>query len=181
MVADADWAGLDGDDEHPKQLVSFDIYLKGNVSKATSFFRNAGAAAQQRFRMFPYVEKKRRVDEYGETVDVGMWLRKGKVFEEEAESEEVKEARRKQQEEEEGGGGGGQRTWRRRWWFVQKSEVVVCGRLRTSYGGMGSCRAHGECALLGKELAGFLPARFELCLVVLGSEAVGFDAVHVPL
>ncbi|KAL1735967.1 beta-lactamase-like protein [Schizophyllum commune] len=98
---EADWAGLDGDDEHPKQLVSFDIYLKGNVSKATSFFRNAGAAAQQRFRMFPYVEKKRRVDEYGETVDVGMWLRKGKVFEEEAESEEVKEARRKQQEEEE--------------------------------------------------------------------------------
>ncbi|TRM68110.1 beta-lactamase-like protein [Schizophyllum amplum] len=97
----ADWAGMDADEGYPKQLVSFDIYLKGNVSKATSFFRNASTQAQQRFRMFPYVEKKRRVDEYGETIDVGMWLRKGKVFEEEAETDEVKEARRKQQEEDE--------------------------------------------------------------------------------
>lgn len=53
----------------------------------------------QRFRMFPYVEKKRRVDEYGETIDVGMWLRKGKVFEEEAETEEVKDWRRKAEED----------------------------------------------------------------------------------
>jgi hypothetical protein len=50
--------------------------------------------------MFPYVEKKRRVDEYGETIDVGMWLRKGKVLEEEAESDDVKDYRRKQAEEE---------------------------------------------------------------------------------
>jgi cleavage and polyadenylation specificity factor subunit 2 len=47
--------------------------------------------------MFPYVEKKRRVDEYGETVDVGMWLRKGKVLEEDAESDEVKEMKMRQQ------------------------------------------------------------------------------------
>ncbi|TFY62810.1 hypothetical protein EVG20_g6565 [Dentipellis fragilis] len=52
----------------------------------------------QRFRMFPYIEKKRRVDEYGEVVDVGMWLRKGKIMEEEAESDEVKERRRKEEE-----------------------------------------------------------------------------------
>lgn len=92
-----DW-GLDMDDGLTKTLLSFDIYLKGNVSKATSFFKSAGHA--QRFRMFPYVEKKRKVDEYGETVDIAMWLRRGKVFEQEAESDDIKEAKRKQAEEE---------------------------------------------------------------------------------
>ncbi|KAF8165522.1 beta-lactamase-like protein [Crassisporium funariophilum] len=87
----ADW--LDGDEGLTKQLLSFDIYLKGNVSKSTSFFKSAGQS--QRFRMFPYVEKKRRVDDYGETIDVGMWLRKGKALEEEAESEEVKDYKRR--------------------------------------------------------------------------------------
>ncbi|KAJ7683990.1 beta-lactamase-like protein [Mycena rosella] len=95
----ADW-GLDGDEGLTKQLLSFDIYLKGNVSKATSFFKNVGGQAQ-RFRMFPYVEKKRRVDEYGETVDVAMWLRKGRVFEEEAETDETKDFKRRKQAEEE--------------------------------------------------------------------------------
>ena len=51
--------------------------------------------------MFPYIERRRRVDAYGEVVDVGMWLRKSKLFEEEAESEETKEAKRRQEEEEE--------------------------------------------------------------------------------
>ncbi|KAF8076581.1 beta-lactamase-like protein [Lyophyllum atratum] len=86
-----DW-GLDGDEGLTRQLLSFDIYIKGNVSKATSFFKSAGGQTQ-RFRMFPYVEKKRRVDEYGETIDVGMWLRKGKVLEEDAESDEAKDYR----------------------------------------------------------------------------------------
>ncbi|KAJ7094593.1 beta-lactamase-like protein [Mycena belliarum] len=94
----ADW-GLDGDEGLTKQLLSFDIYLKGNVSKATSFFKNVGGQTQ-RFRMFPYVEKKRRVDEYGETVDVAMWLRKGRVFEEEAETDETKDFKRRKQAEE---------------------------------------------------------------------------------
>lgn len=93
----ADWA-MDGDEGLTKQLLSYDIYLKGNVSKATSFFKNAGGQTQ-RFRMFPYVEKKRRVDEYGETIDVGMWLRKGKVLEEDAESEETKELKMRQQDD----------------------------------------------------------------------------------
>jgi cleavage and polyadenylation specificity factor subunit 2 len=95
----ADW-GLDGDEGLTKQLLSFDIYLKGNVSKATSFFKNVGGQTQ-RFRMFPYVEKKRRVDEYGETVDVAMWLRKGRVFEEEAETDETKDFKRRKQAEDE--------------------------------------------------------------------------------
>lgn len=95
---DGDW-NIDGGDEGlTKQMLSFDIYLKGNVSKATSFFKTVGGQAQ-RFRTFPYVEKKRKVDEYGELIDVGMWLRKGKVLEEEAESDELKDYRRRQAEE----------------------------------------------------------------------------------
>lgn len=92
----ADW--LDGDEGLTKQMLSFDIYLKGNVSKSTSFFKNVGHGP--RYRMFPYVEKKRRVDDYGETVDVGLWLRKGKALEEEAETEEVRDYKRKAAEEE---------------------------------------------------------------------------------
>ncbi|KAK7695750.1 hypothetical protein QCA50_000387 [Cerrena zonata] len=95
----ADWGGIGLDDEGlTKQMLSYDIYLKGNVSKATSFFKTQGGQTQ-RFRMFPYVEKKRRMDEYGEILDVGMWLRKGKALEEDAESEEVKEAKRRKAEE----------------------------------------------------------------------------------
>ena len=80
-----DWG--DGDEGLTKQLLSYDIYLKGKVSKSTSFFKSMGGQAQ-RFRMFPHIDKRRRVDEYGETIDVGMWLRKGKALEEEAEKEE---------------------------------------------------------------------------------------------
>ncbi|THV08366.1 hypothetical protein K435DRAFT_8951 [Dendrothele bispora CBS 962.96] len=95
---EGDW-NIDGDEGLTKQFLSFDIYLKGNVSKATSFFKHVGGPTQ-RFRMFPYVEKKRRVDEYGETIDVGMWLRKSKILEEEAESDDIKDYRRRQAEEE---------------------------------------------------------------------------------
>jgi cleavage and polyadenylation specificity factor subunit 2 len=77
---DGDWE-MDGDEGVSKTMLSFDIYLKGNVSKATSFFKSADGH-RERFRMFPYVEKKRRVDEFGETIDVGMWMRKGKILEE---------------------------------------------------------------------------------------------------
>lgn len=90
-----DWT--DGDEGLTKQLLSFDIYLKGNVQKATSFFKTTGGTTN-RFRMFPYVERKRRVDDYGETIDVGMWLRKGKVLEEEAETEEIRDYKKKQAE-----------------------------------------------------------------------------------
>ncbi|KAI0368067.1 hypothetical protein BV20DRAFT_969649 [Pilatotrama ljubarskyi] len=93
-----EWA-LGNDVEDGVTRISFDIYLKGNVAKATSFFKSAEGQTQ-RFRMFPYVEKKRKVDEYGEIVDVGMWLRKGRVLEEDAEDEEAKEARRRKEEEE---------------------------------------------------------------------------------
>ncbi|KAH9894449.1 beta-lactamase-like protein [Cubamyces lactineus] len=96
--ADGEWA-LGVEPEDGVTRISFDIYLKGNVAKATSFFKSADGQTQ-RFRMFPYVEKRRKVDEYGETLDVGMWLRKGRVLEEDAENEETKEARRRKEEEE---------------------------------------------------------------------------------
>jgi cleavage and polyadenylation specificity factor subunit 2 len=92
-----DWA-MDGDEGFTKQLLSYDIYLKGNVSKGTSFFKNVGGQTQ-RFRMFPYVEKKRRVDDYGETIDIGMWLRKGKALEEDSEGDAVREFKRRKQVE----------------------------------------------------------------------------------
>ncbi|KAH8830368.1 beta-lactamase-like protein [Flagelloscypha sp. PMI_526] len=88
-----DWAGMDIDEGYTKQLLSFDIYVKGNVSKGTSFFKSTGTTTQ-RFRMFPYIEKKRRVDQYGETIDVGMsWKKKLKPT-------ETKYYRRKHAEEE---------------------------------------------------------------------------------
>lgn len=104
-----DWSLLDNaeDTQANAQQVSFDIFLKGNtVSRtATSFFRSGAAdtapnedaeteiAATDstatpgegltRYRMFPMVERRRRVDAYGEVLDVGAWLRKGKALEEE--------------------------------------------------------------------------------------------------
>ncbi|KAF5333487.1 hypothetical protein D9611_002645 [Ephemerocybe angulata] len=84
----AEWG--EGDEALTKQLLSYDIYLKGKVAKSTSFFKSVGGQAQ-RFRMFPHVDKRRRVDEFGETIDVGMWLRKGKALEEEAEKEETEQ------------------------------------------------------------------------------------------
>ncbi|EJU06116.1 hypothetical protein DACRYDRAFT_73414 [Dacryopinax primogenitus] len=85
-----------------RQQLSFDIYLKGKVARAT-FFKSSSGAQATRYRMFPYVEKRRRIDEWGETIDVGTWMRRGKKWEEEEETEEnqaAKEARRKRQEEE---------------------------------------------------------------------------------
>lgn len=97
---DPAWSGALDDDGLSKQMISYDIYLKGNVAKTTSFFKSADGQAQ-RFRMFPYIEKKRRIDDYGELIDVEVWLRKGKALEETAENDEVKETKREQVEEEE--------------------------------------------------------------------------------
>ena len=82
-----------GEDGTLSKHLSFDIYIKGNVSKSTSFFKSADGQASQRYRMFPYIEKKRRVDEYGETIDVALWLRRDKVFQHEARDEEKEKKR----------------------------------------------------------------------------------------
>jgi cleavage and polyadenylation specificity factor subunit 2 len=97
-------AFLDSDDI---RTTSFDIYVKGQQTRMTGFFRSGTAASgapQARFRMFPFVERGgrgRKVDVFGETLDVGAWLRKGREIEEETESEEVREAKRRKKEEEE--------------------------------------------------------------------------------
>jgi cleavage and polyadenylation specificity factor subunit 2 len=87
------------------RTASFDIYVKGQQMRATSFFgggRAGPSAGQTRFRMFPFVERKvRKVDVYGETLDVGAWIRKGREIEEEVESPEVREAKRRKKEEDE--------------------------------------------------------------------------------
>lgn len=97
----AGWGDIDieGDDGVTRNIISYDIYLKGHVSKTTSFFKSADGQTQ-RFRMFPYVEKRRRVDEYGEVLDVGMWLRKGKALEEDAQNDNMQELKRVNAEEE---------------------------------------------------------------------------------
>ena len=93
-----DW-GFETEDGSVKQMLSYDIYLKGNVSKANTFFK-ADRVQQQKFRMFPYIERRRRIDSYGEVLDVGTWLRKGKILEEEAESDMTKDTKKQKEEEE---------------------------------------------------------------------------------
>lgn len=97
---DGGWGegGLD-DDEDTKHMLSYDIFLKGNVSKTTTFFKSTEGHTQ-RFRMFPYIEKRRKIDEYGEMLDIALWLRKGKALEEDAQDDDLKEMKRQQEEEE---------------------------------------------------------------------------------
>jgi len=92
LGASDDWDAA-GEDGALSKHLSFDIYLKGNVSKSTSFFKSADGQTTQRFRMFPYIEKKRRVDEYGETIDVALWLRRDKLFQHEGRDEEKEKKR----------------------------------------------------------------------------------------
>lgn len=75
-------AGQNGDTNQ----LSFDIYLKGNASRATSFF---GSKAGQegpfglgvRYRLFPAIERKRMVDGFGEVTDVARWLSRRRAVE----------------------------------------------------------------------------------------------------
>lgn len=57
------------------ETLAFDIYVKGSwATKATG-------ARNQRYRMFPFVERRRKVDAYGEMLDVDGWLRRGDTVE----------------------------------------------------------------------------------------------------
>lgn len=53
---------------------SFDMYVKGSYAQ-----RGGQAQGKElaRYRMFPVVERKRRVDAYGEAIDVQGWLKRG--------------------------------------------------------------------------------------------------------
>ncbi len=91
-------------DSEDIRTTSFDIYVKYQQTRSTGFFRSGNVGLQDRYRMFPFVDRGGRgrlVDVYGEAVDVGAWTRKGREIEEEGESEEVRGAKRRKKEEEE--------------------------------------------------------------------------------
>jgi len=96
-IEGVNWTALEQDDTGLK-LQSFDIYVKGHQTKTSNFFKSSDAGAP-RYRMFPFVEKKRRFDDFGEIIDVSAWLRKGKMLDQNAESDEAKAARLKKTEE----------------------------------------------------------------------------------
>ena len=76
--------------------MSFDIFVKGQQMRVTRGKEDQGG----RFRMFPYMERRgKKVDAYGETLDVGQWVRKGREIEEEGETKEVSDAKKKKEEE----------------------------------------------------------------------------------
>lgn len=92
---EGDW--MDQEDVGFKQQ-SFDIYIKGHATKTSTFFKTTDIGAP-RYRMFPFVEKKRRFDDFGEIIDVSAWLRKGKILDAKVESDESKAADLKKVEE----------------------------------------------------------------------------------
>lgn len=91
--------------------LSHDIYLKGNASRTTNFFGSSSGALKHlsaaqdgarearerhgvgvRFRTFPVVEKRKRVDAFGEVIDVGRWLSRGRRERQEEEERVKREA-----------------------------------------------------------------------------------------
>lgn len=82
-----DFAAGEAEDATLKQM-SFDIYVKGQQTKTSNFFKAHDTGAP-RFRMFPFVEKRRRFDDFGEIIDVSAWLRKGRVLDQVAENDET--------------------------------------------------------------------------------------------
>lgn len=79
--------GMEADDGHGGPEISFDIYLKGNASRATTFIESSGERTVGRyktgirFRTFPVIERKKRIDGYGETLDLRQWLHRRKQLE----------------------------------------------------------------------------------------------------
>ena len=62
-----------------RQMLSVDISLKVNVSRAVSFFKGAGKENQTIPNVPVHLEKAEsgRFDEYGEVIDSAMWVRRG--------------------------------------------------------------------------------------------------------
>ncbi|GAA5864968.1 hypothetical protein JCM8547_004253 [Rhodosporidiobolus lusitaniae] len=78
---------------------SFDIYVRGSYGVRRPIGGEGAGANLQRYRMFPVVERRRRVDAYGEQIDVEGWMRRA------AEGEEMEQkgilGKRSREEEEE--------------------------------------------------------------------------------
>jgi hypothetical protein len=68
----------------PNIRQNYDIYVKSTPgTRQTSFFKaggTLGSKERERFRMFPYLERRRvlHLDGFGEMIDVSGWLRRGK-------------------------------------------------------------------------------------------------------
>ena len=81
--------------------LSFDIYLRGSASRmqptlADGEYGEYGAGV--RYRMFPFAERKRKVDGYGEAIDTARWLSRRRRIEAEQEAQldpEVRAPRRR--------------------------------------------------------------------------------------
>ncbi|WFD40256.1 uncharacterized protein MJAP1_003242 [Malassezia japonica] len=72
------------------QELSYDIYLRGLASRAPAFPSAEDAdsyGAGVHYRMFPFVERKRKVDGYGEAIDTSKWLSRRRRLEEEQEDQ----------------------------------------------------------------------------------------------
>jgi len=87
-----------GDGDENRLQMSYDIFVKGQQMRV-----GRGATGEMaRFRMFPFIERRgRKVDDYGEGLDIGQWVRKGREIEEDGETEEVQEAKKRKTEDEE--------------------------------------------------------------------------------
>ncbi|BEJ17650.1 hypothetical protein CspHIS471_0610510 [Cutaneotrichosporon sp. HIS471] len=97
LTARTEGANAIAGDSEDVRTMSFDIFVKGQQTRV-----GRGVAGEMaRFRMFPFLAKARRVDSYGEGLDIGQWVRKGREIEEEGETEEVRDAKRRKLEEEE--------------------------------------------------------------------------------
>lgn len=105
-----------GDADDDGALISHDVYLRGLAAQMTNFFGSGQRHRQQlviadganvsdarredeaakrhgvghRFRTFPVVEKRKRVDAFGEVIDVARWLSRGRL--EKEEEEKLKDA-----------------------------------------------------------------------------------------
>ncbi|MBW0463570.1 hypothetical protein O181_003285 [Austropuccinia psidii MF-1] len=67
LMGCSDWDDF-ADDQQPTGI---DIYVKGSAGKCP------GGGRLPRFKMFPFKERQRTVDSYGEVVDVNDWLKIG--------------------------------------------------------------------------------------------------------
>ena len=70
-------------------MLSFDIYLRGSASRMQQPYgaTDGDYGAGVRYRMFPFAERKRKVDGYGEAIDTARWLSRRRRIEAEQEAQ----------------------------------------------------------------------------------------------
>lgn len=68
---ESDSSDIDDNDENMEDLLTkqFDLYVR-DVGKSGGFFKQA-----QSYRMFPYLEKRKKIDDYGEAIQVEHYMK----------------------------------------------------------------------------------------------------------